>query len=406
MNSVGPDPPRWKDRAGQASLAERMAGRLIRAMGAPPLLSDPQVARIEAGAPGKQRRPGLLRWWPAVAVALLVSGATFALAAHLDLMPHWLRPAPFSPVAPASPARSHKPHSTHAKPSWASAPVPAAPAPTIEPQPTIQPTVEAAPAAEAVVAPKRPAPAPQLAFVETSDALHLPPAGNRRRNLEPAARPAEWKSESAAPPAKPPVLPAPAETTRVAAATAPVTPAPTRSAWPTIAPSQPQPVASSGGRPRGGARWLAEALQSLRADHAPGAALALLDLHADELTQSAFVHEAMVLRVEALLDLKRSGEALELLDGRSLSDVAASRTLLLTRAELRAAAGRCAESLIDFDLVLARSRQPNEQALYGRAVCRSRTGDKLGAQADFRLYQRQFPTGTHIHDVEKQLAPL
>jgi hypothetical protein len=159
---------------------------------------------------------------------------------------------------------------------------------------------------------------------------------------------------------------------------------------------------SSPARPQGGARWLAEALHSLRTDHSPGAALALLDAHAAELTRSAFVHEAMVLRVEALLDLKRSDEALALLDGKSLSNVAAARTLLLTRAELRATAGRCGESLGDFDLLLARARQPDEQALYGRAVCRGRLGDKLGAQADLDLYQREFPKGVYIREVEKQ----
>jgi hypothetical protein len=166
--------------------------------------------------------------------------------------------------------------------------------------------------------------------------------------------------------------------------------------------SQPQPAVTNVARPPGGARWLAEALHSLRTDHAPGAALALLDSHSAELTQSTFVHEAMVLRVEALLDLKRSGEALALLDSKSLSNVAASRTLLLTRAELRAAAGRCAESLADFDLLLARAQRPDEPALYGRAVCRSRMGDKLGAQADFEFYRREFPKGAHIRDVEKQ----
>jgi hypothetical protein len=142
----------------------------------------------------------------------------------------------------------------------------------------------------------------------------------------------------------------------------------------------------------------------LRTNHAPGAALALLDRHAAELKQSAFVHEAMLLRVEALLSLKRSDEALDLLDGKPLSNVAASRALLLTRAELRAAAGRCTDSLSDFDLLLARAQRPDEQALYGRAVCRSRTGDRLGAQADLQLYQRQFPNGAHIRDVEKQLT--
>ena len=404
MNSFEPDPPRWKDRAGQANLAERTAGRLVRAMGAPPLLSDPQRARIEAATREKQRRPGLLRWWPAMAVALLVSGATFALAARLDLMPRWLRPSPAART-PAPPAR--RPHFAHAKPSWTGAPVQTAPAPTTEPPRAIQPTVELAPPSEAPVPAGRATPPAPLAFVEKSNPLRAPPPSeNRRRNLKPTAMPTEQAPGSAAGVTERPAPLPPAEPTRVAAALAPA-PLPAASvpsAWPPAAQSQPQPVASGAGQPQGGARWLAEALHSLRANHAPGAALALLDLHAAELTQSAFVHEAMVLRVEALLGLKRSGEALVLLDGKSLSDVAASRTLLLTRAELRAAAGRCAESLPDFDLVLARARQPDEQALYGRALCRSRLGDKLGARADFALYRRQFPNGTHIHDVEKQLA--
>ena len=329
MSSLELDPPRWKDRAGQSNLAERMAGRLIRAMGVAPVLSDPQIARIEAAARATPRRPVLVRWWPALAAALLVSGATFAVAARLDLVPRWLRSAP-APQAPAPSAQSHKPRLTRATPSSPSAPVQAAPTPAIE----NPPTATAAPPAEAAVPSRRPTPATHLALLET----------------------------------------------------------------------QPPPLAFDAVRPKGGERWLAEALHSLRSDHAPGAALALLDLHAAELGQSAFVHEAMLLRVEALLDLKRSGEALALLDGKSLSNVAAARTLLLTRAELRAAAGRYADSLADFDAVLARARRSDEQALYGRAVCRSRTGDKLGAQADLSLYQRQFPNGAHIRDVEKQLG--
>lgn len=179
---------------------------------------------------------------------------------------------------------------------------------------------------------------------------------------------------------------------------------PTRSTGPPTTPNQPQPIAAAPAQPQGSTRWLAEALHSLRANHAPGRALALLDAHADELAQGAFVHEAMLLRVEALLSLKRSREALALLDGKSLSNLAAARTLLLTRAELRAATGRYADSLADFDLVMALTRRPDEQALYGRAVCRSRLGDQPGAQADFELCRRLFPDGVHIREVEKQLA--
>ena len=105
MSSLELDPPRWKDRAGQANLAERMAGRLIRAMGKPPVLSDPQLTRMQAAARETQRRPGLVKWWPALAAALLVSGATFAVAAHLDLVPRWLRSSP-EPQVPAPAARA------------------------------------------------------------------------------------------------------------------------------------------------------------------------------------------------------------------------------------------------------------------------------------------------------------
>jgi len=411
MNSVASDPPRWKDRAGQADLAERMAGRLIRDMGAPPPLSGPQLARIKAAAREKQRRPGLVRWWPAVVVALLVSGATFALAARLDLVPRWLRPAPAAPSA-----QSHEAHSTATRPSRTKAHVQAAPAPAIETLPEMQATAQPAAPAPAQVPARRAAPTAQLAFVQPSDAPRVLPSANRRRDPEAAARAVEWYREAAAgpaelnplPPATPaerPIAPPQVEATPVAPARvpAPMPSAPVRplSAQPAMTTSQPQPAVTSVARPPGGSRWLAEALHSLRTDHAPGAALALLDSHAAELTQSTLVHEAMVLRVEALLDLKRSGEALALLDRKSLSNVPASRTLLLTRAELRAAAGRCAESLADYDLLLARTRRPDEQALYGRGVCRSRLGDKSGAQADLDLYRREFPNGAHIGDVEK-----
>lgn len=432
MSSLELDPPRWKDRAGQANLAERMAGRLIRAIGAPPLLSNSQLARMQAAARETQRRPVLVRWWPAMAAALLVSGTTFAVAARLDLVPRWLRTSP-APQVPAPPARSHKPGLARATPTSTSAPAQTAPALAIETPPESHAPAEVEALAPVPVPTRKPA--AHLAFVKTPDALRVPPSENRRQEhsiqgqgVEPrrlgsvplpvgrgrgkaagggggsggpevprAERPPTSASAGEGPPA-------PSETLRAPATPAPAPSTPAPAARLAMVESQPQSIASVAVRPKGGERWLAEALHSLRTDHAPSAALALLDFHAAELGQSALVHEVMLLRVEALLELKRSGEALALLDGKSLSNVAASRSLLLTRAQLRAAAGRCADGLADFDLLLARARRPDEQALYGRAVCRSRTGDKLGAQADFHLYRRQFPNGAHIRDVEKQLA--
>lgn len=117
-------------------------------------------------------------------------------------------------------------------------------------------------------------------------------------------------------------------------------------------------------------KHLSAAVRALRAEHSPEAALALLDRYASELEKSTVRHEALLLRVEAMLKLERRSEVLSLLDDASLAGVAASRTLLLTRGELRASAGRCAEAVTDFDLVLAQTQGHNKRALAGIAKCK------------------------------------
>jgi hypothetical protein len=71
--------------------------------------------------------------------------------------------------------------------------------------------------------------------------------------------------------------------------------------------------------------------------------------------------------------------------------VAASRGLLITRGELRAAANRCAEGIGDFDLVLIEARRPPKKALLGRALCKQKLGDAAGAAADFERFRHEFP---------------
>jgi len=132
-------------------------------------------------------------------------------------------------------------------------------------------------------------------------------------------------------------------------------------------------------------------IQALRVAHSPKNALALLDRSRTELDGSAFRTEELLLRVEALLSLGQRGEVLRLLDGTSLPDVAASQALLVTRGELRAAANRCPEGIGDFDLVIAANRRPPKQALLGRASCREKLGDHVGAQADLDRARREHP---------------
>jgi hypothetical protein len=136
---------------------------------------------------------------------------------------------------------------------------------------------------------------------------------------------------------------------------------------------------------------LKEIVQALRVEHSPRQALALLDRYANELSSGTFAEESLLLRVESMMALGDRNAVLRLLDGESLTDVAASRVLLVTRGELRASANRCAEAIGDFDLVLVEARQPPRQALLGRARCRQKTGDVAGAKADLDRYHREFP---------------
>jgi hypothetical protein len=141
-------------------------------------------------------------------------------------------------------------------------------------------------------------------------------------------------------------------------------------------------------------QYLSETVRLLRTEHAPAEALRFLDGHHGELERGGLAHEALILRVEALLALDRRQEVLRLLDRASLTDVAASRALLVTRGQLRAAANRCGDGLGDFDLVLARSAQTDRQALIGRALCRKRLGDGPGSTADLQRLRAEFPGQT------------
>jgi hypothetical protein len=134
--------------------------------------------------------------------------------------------------------------------------------------------------------------------------------------------------------------------------------------------SEPRVAAPAPSSPAAGpVKYLSAAIHALRVEHSPTTALALLDRHAGDLEKSSVSHEALLLRVEAMLKLERQTEVLKLLDAAPMAGVAASRALLLTRGELRAAANRCAEAISDFDLVLVHTQGRNKRALAGRAKC-------------------------------------
>ena len=402
MSDASHDPLRWKDQTDQSDLAERSAGHAVRCVRAVPLRSAPSLSRIAAHVHAS--RPSKRLAWVVATAALILGLATAASAAHLNLLPSWLtrmvNPRVSAPARdPARPVRAKARPAAPVSPAEAPSPAPAAlPVEQQTVSPETKPPAELAPPAPAVVRPsevRAPSPARKVTLVEGSERLRrpTPPQPNSAvpsvpasvpdfSNHAPSAMVTNAPAEFAPSPwPSPPVVAAPSPVPSVAN----VSPVPAPE--PTI-PATTSPKAQ--GRP-GAGKYLTEAIHALRAERAPALALRLLDSHDGELAKGGFGHEALILRVEALLALGRRAEVLRLLDGTSLTDVTASRSLLVTRGELRAAANRCAQGIGDFDLVLARSRQTDRQALIGRALCHKQLGDAAGMRADIERLRREFP---------------
>lgn len=163
--------------------------------------------------------------------------------------------------------------------------------------------------------------------------------------------------------------------------------------------SRPTPVPAPPAAPRAESeeiRSLERALGLLRGKHDAPAALAGLDEYIARFPGGVLVREARVARIDALLMLGRADEAQQALEALPLDEHGRSTELQLIRAELRARAD-CRRAEADFTAVLAHVRTPalEERALYGRAACRSTSGNTAGAADDLRRYVDRFPTGAH-----------
>jgi hypothetical protein len=427
MNVFLPDPPRWKDRTDQSSLAERAAGDVVRGLASPAPLSNLQLARIKAGVSSRISRRHPFRFWVPVTAGLLLGGATAASAARLHLLPRWLT----GTVQPREAAGSSPKRTSHARPLRSALEVTGAPSSEGSPEETVP-----GPSADLIGEPT-----PELT-APVAGAPAEPAASEARPEPRRAPGPSDSKvrrgrdgSGTILAPVDHPAVPAPPEASakiarrmespgglgsalvsspsplrRSLREAEPNRPEPARAepsfvpshATGEFIPSPPNPVAERAGDqrfapdgPTGGkratmqppslkpdeiaAKPLAEAIRTLRTEHAPARALALLDAHSAELARGSLGHEALLVRVEALLALHRQSEVLRLLDATVLTDVAAARSLRIVRAELRAAAGRCAEALPEFDLLLARPGPADERALRGRAACQEQLGAPGGA---------------------------
>jgi hypothetical protein len=399
MNDALHDPPRWKDGVEHGDVAERAVGHAIRCARAVPPRRAPSLSRVAAGIRSAQSPRRLT--WVVVTAAFILGIATAASAARLDLVPSWL--SNLVKAKPQAPARDKRPSPAKVRTTQPTTVSPStSPLTATEPpvQPAVVPAATAVPAAAApspVVAsePRLPPPARKVAVVERTQREGTPASPLSTGRPVPAAAPVPPSvSNPMLGPGGAALSTASASGPSPRAAHEPLL-APTPTYVPTESPARPAAVAPvplpAPQAKKTAGQYLSETVRLLRAEHSPAEALRFLDGHSGELERGGLAHEVLILRVEALLALDRRPEVLRLLDGASLTDVAASRALLVTRGQLRAAANRCGDGVGDFDLVLARSPQPDRQALLGRALCRKRLGDGQGSAADVQRLQREFP---------------
>ena len=154
-------------------------------------------------------------------------------------------------------------------------------------------------------------------------------------------------------------------------------------------------------------RTLDEAIGLLRRHHNPAAALPLLDRYLARYPGGLLNREARLARVDALLMLERSREALAELETLPLDNGRRSAELQVVRGELRASQD-CARAERDFTAALTRSPDAVllERILYGRGVCRAKLGNRVGATEDLRRYLERFPGGAYAGSVRRWLDTI
>jgi TolA-binding protein len=145
----------------------------------------------------------------------------------------------------------------------------------------------------------------------------------------------------------------------------------------------------------------------LRRDHDGPAALSALDSYLARYPHGLLSREAHFARVDALLLLGRSDQALADLEVLPFDRGRRSTELQVIRAELRARSS-CASAVADFGAALSQSPSAAllERILYGRGVCRSKLGDIPGAVEDLRRYVERFPNGAHARAAQKWLTSI
>ena len=366
MKKCTADPePRFRDRDQSGSLPEDRAGGLIRGALVPAEPDAIQLARIERNLHARSsvggRSPRILRL--GLAALFLVVGAATVKAYELARDAGWLHrdrgeiSPPDTPHATKPNRRSMKTtapaHTPRATDLEGTAPAIQPPPATPEKRPSLNDADNAA--IETARKPTRPVRRAALTEVLGKAATTTPDPWQRQQAIVPPAAP-------------PPI-----------AVKAPVLPAS-------------QPAASASDEIRG----LDQAIGLLRRDRNAAAALAAFNSYLERYPHGVLNREARAARIDALLMLERTNEALAALETLPLDSGRRSTELQVMRGELRAR-NDCAGAERDFGTALSHTPDAGllERIWYGRGVCRWKLGNRAGAADDFRRYIERFPDGAH-----------
>ena len=313
-----------------------------------------QRIELELAAVAARDAEGWRRFWPVLRVPLMASSA-LALALALVVV---TRPAPVASIAPPLPAP------------------PLAPGPLRLDTGTLRVVAEATPVrvatpnAEVDVAPRS-----TVRITVEGSAVRIVADSGSARVLYYDGRVELFPPPQAPPPVEP-IAPAPhAPPHRAHPAPQAVLPA-------TPAPAPPRPAMD------GERASFAAALARVRS--APAEALALLEAHLARFPSGPTRFDAERVRVAVLLKLDRAPEALGALDRIE----GPTTELRVMRAELRADAQRCEEAIGDFGAVLSADEDRFvERALFGRAMCRQKLGQRERLAEDLERYLLVYPHG-------------
>jgi hypothetical protein len=367
---------RLRDCPPGGTAIEDRAAALVRGMSPCDEPSELQMAQIEEGIWARSShgpRPSL-SFRVALAVFSLLAGVASVKAYELARRAGWLDRVQGSVLPTTEPARSRptkRPvRATGVAPVPPAAPVEPAPiakeplaqgsAPVLKPEPVAsEPPRRQVRATRSVAIAEAPAYAPAYA---------LAPRTERRDPFEPA-----------------PTVPAPARIPEGASPRVPLSVPVQNSATPVPSSAHAHEVHA-----------LDRAIALLRRDHDAAAALTELDAYLDRFPHGLLHREARLARLDALLMLQRTDDALAALETLSLDSGRRSTELQVVRAELRARTD-CLRAEEDFDVALTHSPSAAllERILYGRGACRAKTGKTADAAEDLGRYLERFPNGAH-----------